>query len=107
MPSRIDPTTLTKPAGETRRVAFDLSASPEAVAGETFSGPEILGGSGLTFGSPTVSAAAFDGIAAGKAVLVTVSGGSAGTTYDFALRVTASGGSILVVNGRIAVTDNY
>lgn len=107
MSSRIEPTTLTKPAGETRRIAFDLSTSPESVAGETFSSPSILGGSGLTFGTPTVSSGVFDGIAAGKAVLVTVSGGSAGTTYDFALQVTASGGSILVVNGRITVTDNY
>lgn len=40
-------------------------------------------------------------------MIVTVSGGSAGTTYDFALSVTASGGSILVVGGQMVVTENY
>lgn len=107
MASRIEPTTLTKPAGETRVMAFDLSPAPEVVAGETLSSPSIAGDSGITFGAPAVTATAFDGIASGKAVKVSVSGGTAGTTYDCALTVTASGGSILVFAGRIVVCDNY
>jgi len=102
----ITPTVLTKPVSEDRWMAFDLSTSPEAVAGESFDNPEVLDDDGLTLADIQINATAFDEIAAGKAILVLVSGGSAGSRYDVAVRVEASGGSRPVLNGRVVVTPD-
>lgn len=103
----LEPSVLTKPASEDRDYGFDFSKSPELVGGLTISSAAISGGTGLTFGSPTVNAAAFDGIAIGYAVTVRISGGTAGETYDFALTATLSNGRVLVIPARLTVVSDY
>lgn len=98
---------LPKPEGEDRDYGFDFSKTPEIVAGATISSSEILGGSGLTIGTPAANVAIFDGIAIGKAVVVEISGGSDDNTYSLACRATLSTGRKIVIPGKIAVTSNY
>jgi hypothetical protein len=94
--------------GETRAMVFDFSNFPEVVAGETLSAPSTPAVAGVTFGTPTVLAAAFtydeDGaqVASGKGVKVNVTGGTAGE-YVVRCVVTASGGGTLIVADRLKV----
>ena len=98
---------LTKPASEDRDYGFDFSASPEIVADLAISSAAVSGGSGLTFGDPAVTVAEFDGVDAGDCVTVRISGGTAGTTYDFALAATLSNGRVLVIPARLTVTADH
>lgn len=84
-----------------RDYAFDLSSCPEIVGGATISSAVITGGTGLTIGAPAANAAAFDGIPIGKAVVVRIGGGVAGTTYDLACLATLSTGRVVVVPARL------
>jgi hypothetical protein len=104
MPVRV----LTKTESDDRVYAFDLSACPElAEAGTTIASAVILGGTGLTVGAPAVTAAAFDGIPAGKAVSVRISGGADGDAVGIACKATLSTGRVVVVPGRMVVTEDY
>jgi hypothetical protein len=88
--------TLEKIAAEARAYVFDFSRYPEVISGETISSPVTPAVSGLTIGSPTVTSATIDGVPSGKGVKVTISSGTAGTTYTVDCRVTTSGGSTLI-----------
>jgi hypothetical protein len=93
---------LPKDTTEVVSYLFDFSNFPEVVAGETLSSPSVSSSpSGLTVGTPAVTAAERDGVAAGEGVAVTVSGGTASTTYSLECSVTTSGGSVRVVKGEI------
>lgn len=96
-------------ASDDREYAFDCSAAPELASGSgiTISSGTISGGSGLTFGSVSVLAAEFDGIASGKGLKVRISGGTVGTTHKFACVVTLSNGRVFVVPGRLAKVADY
>lgn len=100
-------TELTKTESDDREFAFDLSKCPEVAGGATFSSAEMVGGSGLSFGSPAATTAEFDEIAAGKAVKVRIHGGSDGSTYDFACKVTLSTGRVVVIPARLVVTGDH
>lgn len=96
---------LAKTPGESRVYLFDFSKAPEVAAGETLSSPDVAGGSGLTFGTPAVTAGTLDGIAAGKAVQVRISGGTDDVTYSFSVSAQTSGGSTLELPARMAVAE--
>lgn len=94
----------TKWAGETLTFAFNFGRRRAVRDGATISNPVIeVGPSGLTVGSPTVLVVRFQGVAAGKGVKVTVSGGTPGETFSLTCRVDASDGSILEVHGAIEI----
>lgn len=108
--SRVPPTTLAKTVTESRRYLVSFADSYEVQAGESLSAPALLptgGPAGLTISALAVSDQAFDGIAAGEGVLLTIAGGTAGATYNFAVRVASSGGGTLVVPCRLVVTPDY
>lgn len=107
MATSIKPVTLLKPASEDREYAVDLSNTGELVGGLTITSATQSGGTGLTFGSWSVLATAFDGIAAGYGVKARISGGVAGTTYNFACLVTLSNSRVLVVPCRLIVVPDY
>lgn len=97
-------TTIQKYTGEFRAFCFDFSNAPEVVAGETLSSPTVtVSPSGPTIGSPSVLSSAFDDVASGKGIKVTVSGGTAGTTYTLTCTVTTSGGATLICKGLLPV----
>jgi hypothetical protein len=101
--------TRVKDASEVILFVFDFSRFPELVAGETLSSPSVPAVSGLTIGSPTVTVAdqvVFSNgqvVAAGQGVQVTVSGGTASTTYAIECHCTTSGGATRVIKGSIVV----
>jgi hypothetical protein len=102
-------TALIAAVSDDREYAFDCRLAPELATGSgiTISSGEILGGSGLTFGEVSVLAAAFDGIPIGKGLSVRAYGGTAGTTYKLACRVTLSNGRKFVVPGRLSKVADY
>jgi len=114
---RYDPMALATESGpaviaavsDDRDYAFDCSEAPELASGSgvTISSGEILGGSGLSVGTPAVLAADFDGIPAGDGLSVRISGGAAGTVYPLACRVTLSNGRKFVVPGRLSKVADY
>jgi hypothetical protein len=75
MADTIQRTTLVKDASETVSYLFDFSQFPEYVAGETLASPSVPAVSGLTIGSPAVTVADRDYVAAGGGIAVTISGG--------------------------------
>jgi hypothetical protein len=101
--------TRVKDASEVILYVFDFSRFPELVAGETLSSPSIPAVSGLTIGTPTVTVAdqvVFSNgqvVEAGQGVQVTVSGGTAATTYSLECHCTTSGGATRVIKGSIVV----
>lgn len=109
MSNAITPIELTKTVSDDRFFLFDFSKVPELAAGTaiTISSGEVTGGSGLTFGSVTVTAAILDGIAAGKATICRISGGADDTTYNFAMKITLSNASVVVMPCALAVTADY
>jgi hypothetical protein len=96
-------TTLKKRPVEVRLYVFDFSSFPEVLAGETLSAPSVPAVSGLTIGSPAVTSVIRDGIAAGKAVEVTIAGGTDGTSYDVEASASTSGGSSWPSRGTLVV----
>lgn len=97
-------TKLPKDSDESVGYIFDFSQFPEAKAGETLTGtPTVPAVSGLTIGSPAVLSAAADFVPASLGVQVTISGGTASTTYDLECRATFTGGAIRVVKGELVV----
>ena len=108
--TRIPPAALSKPASEPRWFAVSLAEAPEVVAGEALSAPELLPGGGpdgLTISGIVVLDAVFDRIPIGRGVKFFVEGGAPDTVYNFAIRVTTSGGSKPVVPCRLVVTPDY
>lgn len=99
--------TLTKTVSDDRDFGFDLTAVPEIVLGATIASAEITGGSGLTIGAAAANVAAFDGIAAGKAVVARISGGTAGSTYHLAAKATLSTGRLVTIPAKLVVTADY
>lgn len=95
--------TIPKAVGEAISFLFDFSTFPEFDGGETLGTPSVPAVSGLTIGTPAVTSAARDYVDAGKGIAVTISGGTAGTTYSVACTGTFSGGAVRTVKGRIAV----
>lgn len=91
-----------KGAGETVHFLFDFTPFPEFQAGQTIASASAPAVSGLTLGTPTLLAASADGIAAGRGVLLSVSGGTAGTTYTVSVLATFSGGPVREV--RLSLT---
>lgn len=90
------PMILEKQSGEARTVGMDfvnLLDSGETIASvsSVTSTPD-----GLTVGSGSIS---------GTKVLVTVSGGSAGTTYRFDFTVVTSASQTLIADGKLLVVD--
>ncbi len=100
---QLDIPTKAKRAAAARVYCFDFTREPELIAGETLDTPTVPAVSGLTIGSPSVLAAAFDGVQAGKGVKVQVSGGTAGTVYEVECRCTTSGGATLVSVFKLSV----
>jgi hypothetical protein len=96
-------TTVPKDASEAVSYLFDFSAFPEVKAGGTLSSPSVPAVTGLTIGSPAVTAVERDDVAAGQGVQVLISGGTATTTYDVECSAAISGGVTRVVKGRIVV----
>lgn len=98
-------TTLRKLPAENRLYVFDFSDFPEVLAGETLSLPVVPASSptGLTIGTPAVSAVARGDVPAGQAVEVMISGGTAGIDYQVEGQATTSGGAKLAVGGVIKV----
>ncbi len=94
-----------KDSSEVISYLFDYSNFPEVLAGETLSSPTVTAtvGSGLTIGTPNVTLVERDEVAAGEGVEVTISSGTAGTTYTLECRCTTSGGSQRVVKGQLVV----
>jgi len=92
-----------KDASERVLYLFDFTKFPEYVAAETLTTPVVDAVTGLTIGTPIVSVAVRDGIAAGGCIEVFISGGTAGVTYNLECRGTFSGGAIRVVKGRLNV----
>ena len=92
-----------------REYGFDCSKAPELVPGTgiAIASGEILGGTGLSFGTVTVLGTAFDDIPAAKGLSVRISGGIAGTIYKLACRVTLDNGRKFVVPGRLAKVRDY
>lgn len=95
--------TRCKDASEAVAFLFDFSRFPEAVAGETLASPSVPAVVGLTIGSPAVTAARKDGIPAGYAIQVTISGGTASTSYSLECFGTFSGGAVRCVKGVLKV----
>lgn len=95
-------------ASDDREYGIDCSAAPELATGTgiTISSGAMSGGSGLTFGSPAVLAAAFDDIPSGKGLSVRISGTTTGT-HKFACTVTLSNGRKFVVPGRLVKVADY
>lgn len=100
-------TALIAAESDDREYGFDLTSCPEVAGGAAIVSAEILGGTGLTIGTPVVLATPFDGIPAGKGVSVRISGGTAGTTYKLAVRVTLDSGRKVVIPGRLAKVRDY
>lgn len=88
--------TKEKIAAMVRTYIFDFTDFAELDAGETLVTPTVPSVSGLSTGSPSVSVAEIDDVAAGKGVTVSISGGTAGTTYTVDCRCTTSGNATLV-----------
>lgn len=108
MPNEMSTDTIPKTPTEARYFAFDFSKFPElAGAAELLSDPApvIRGASGLTVGTPTVLAVAFDGIVAGKGVKVRISGGSDDDTVSLSCVAYAAADVPLEVPGRLAVVE--
>ena len=109
MADQIQYDTRVKDASEVINFLFDFSWAPELKptteggSGETLDSVEIDAVVGLTIGSPSVTAADVDGIPAGRAATVTISGGTATNTYSLEMRGTTSGGSVRVVKGSLVV----
>ena len=87
-------------SGETVLVAVDMT-SWGLGSGVTASSASVSDADGLTIGTPSVNASALVNrdngmaIAIGKAVSMSVSGASAGTTYDVILSVSTSNSQTL------------
>lgn len=102
--------TLSKYASEVRSFGFDFQDFPEVQQDETLSSPSVsVSPSGPTIGSPSVTDADFypgNGarmIPAGEGVKVSISGGTASTTYTLTCTVTTSGGATLIMKGTLVV----
>jgi len=101
---------ITVAASDDRDYLFDLSDCPEIRAGAEISAAPgdiaIEGAGALAVGTPAPTSTTIDGIAAGQAVIVRISGWTAGTSYALAARVKLTSGRTVVVPGRaIAATD--
>ena len=97
------PPTRSKRASEVRAIRFNFSDRLDS--GETISTATMAVVSGLTFGTPVVNVAVMevednDGTyrkcAIGKGVTVTVTGGTAGTTYTLKCTITTSGSQTII-----------
>jgi hypothetical protein len=101
--------TCVKDASEVVSFVFDFSQFPEAWNEETLGTPVVDASApaGLTIGTPAVTSADREEgratVPSGYGIQVTVSGGTAGTTYSLECRGTFSGGGVRVVKGRLAV----
>jgi len=101
--------TRVKAAAESRRFVFAFGDMPEiARDGSTLASAAAPDVTGLTLGTPAVNGAAVlddDGVtlAAGTAVLVAISGGTAGRDYLVKVNGTTTAGDVLAVWGTIAV----
>lgn len=103
MSAAVQRQTRTKKVTEVVLFVFDFSNFPEVEAGETLGTPTVPAVAGLTIGTPAITTAETDGIAAGKALQVSISGGTAGTDYTVSAYVVTSGGSTRGVEGVVAV----
>lgn len=87
-----------KLAGETLNAAIDMTE--RLASGETLSTPTITANSTtITLGSPTVNATTTNvlgnSVAVGKAILFSVSGGTAGTEYEISISCTSSSSQVV------------
>lgn len=103
MSAAVQRQTRTKKVSEVVLFVFDFSNFPEVEAGETLGTPTVPAVSGLTIGTPAITAAEVDGIPAGQALQVAISGGTAGIDYTVSAYVVTSGGSTRSVEGIVAV----
>jgi hypothetical protein len=101
--------TRPKDASEVIQYVFDYSRFPEMKAGETLGTPVVDPVAGHTIGAPAVTTEdevvdeAGTVVEAGKGIQVTISGGTAGNTYNLESRGTFSGGATRVVKGAVRV----
>lgn len=109
MATRVQIRRRSKYAGESRIFLFDFQDFPE-MASDTISSATVASTpTGPTIGSPTATTADQDPgegdpeIPSGKGVQVSVSGGTAETSYLLTCTMTTAGGSILVVKGWLDV----
>lgn len=103
MSAAVQHQTRTKKVSEAVLFVFDFSNFPEVIAGETLGTPTVPAVSGLTIGTPAITSVLTDCIAAGKALQVAISGGTAGVDYTVSAYVVTSGGSTRSVEGIVAV----
>ena len=113
VPSQLEPMELVKAVGDNWPFGFDFSDSPIVFDGEAIVDPLASGVfdpasvSGLTLGALAPNVAAFDDIPATGGLVANISGGTAGTTYNFAVVGTTAGGRVLVIPCRLVVVGNY
>ena len=99
---------LTKTVSDDRDFLFDFQVAPEIVGGGTIASAASSGGSGLSLGSPAVLGVETDGIPPSEGVSMRIYGGTAGTTYDFALKATLTTSSrVLTMRCSLAVVADY
>jgi hypothetical protein len=108
MPNAINRQTIQAHASDDRLYLFDLHECPEIRFGDTIASATILGDTtGLTVGAATATTVEIDGIPAGEAVQVTISGWTADETYLLSARVTFASGRKVVVAGKWVVMADY
>lgn len=96
-------TSLPKDVNETVGYIFDFSGFDEARAGETLVSATVAPVSGLSIGTAAVIDADTNFVPANLGVQVTISGGTAGTTYEVQALGVFSGGSTRAVDGQLVV----
>lgn len=90
------------PSEEGAFYLFDFQYFAEVIGGQTLSSPTVPAVSGLTIGSPSVTATAVDGCPAGKGVLVAIHGSAVGE-YTVECTVTLSGGGKRTIRGTFTI----
>jgi hypothetical protein len=109
--SQLEPVELVKAASDSRIYGFNFAHAPEVYDGESvidaMASGSVSGGSGLTFGSVTVTTTAFDDIPADGGLKCNISGGTAGTEYHFAMVGTTTAGRVLTIPCKMTVVADH
>ena len=109
--SQLDPMELVKTASENRVFGFDFSGAPEVYDGtsviDAMASGTSSGGTGLTIGALTVIATAFDDIPVNGGLKCTISGGTAGTSDDFAVIGVTTAGRTLGIPCKMTVVADH
>lgn len=106
----IHPHRFAKTVSEDRTYGFDFSKAPEVWHNGTLQSAvvsgTIVGGSGLSFGTPSTLPSGMDDIPANAGLSCRIYGGTAGMTYKFAALATLANGRVLVIPCEMTVTTD-